>query len=55
MKNLNLTNFDVQELNAKEMNVTDGGINVPGLLIKFVIGMIKNRDEVDEGWNSVSW
>jgi lactobin A/cerein 7B family class IIb bacteriocin len=44
MKNLDLNNYGVQEMNAEEMQSTDGGIfALLALIGGFVVGLIINH------------
>jgi len=40
MKNLDLNNFGVQEMNAGEMRETDGGILIESLLLGIAAGLV---------------
>lgn len=49
MKNLNLSNFGMQELDAKEMNVTDGGIWQVAVIFYILDNLDNIRDGLREG------
>lgn len=50
MKNLNLNDFGVQEMNAEEMRKTDGGLFWEALAIALIISAIDNFGDIREGF-----